>query len=107
MLDAFKAHDAILASAMEAFPAVDGQHGLLVVVNGQVAGLDWVSRSAACRQLHPNLLKSYVFDALIEPTTREVPVNEAKSQAEKYLQQIRSLAGRSFPSVGLGSDHRF
>jgi hypothetical protein len=107
MLDAFKAREADLAKAMEAFPLVEHQHGLLVVVGRRVAGLDWVSRGAGYRQLHPKLLKSYLFDALVEEVKVEVSALEATALAETFLKEIGMLAGQPFSSVGLGLDHRF
>lgn len=107
MLEAFKAREADLAKAMEAFALVDRQHGLLVVVGGRVAGLDWVSRGAAYAKLHPKLLKSYVFDGLIDDAKEEVAANEAEARAEAFLKEIGTLVGQPFPSVGLGLDYRF
>ncbi len=107
MLDAFKAREADLAKAMEAFALVDRQHGLLVAVGGRVVGLDWVSRGAAYRQLHLKLLKSYVFDALIDGAKEEVAANETAARAEAFLKEIGWLVGQPFPSVGLGLDYRF
>jgi hypothetical protein len=85
MLDAFKAHEGDLAKATESFPLVEEQHGLLVVVNGSVGGMDWVSRAAAYRELHPKLLKSYVFDGLIERASGEVPTTESTTRAKAFL----------------------
>jgi len=107
MRDAFTAREADLAKAIEAFALVERQHGLLVVVGGRVAGLDWLSRGAAYRQLHPKLLKSYVFDALIDGAKEEVAANETAARAEAFLKEIGLLVGQPFPSVGLGLDYRF
>ena len=47
-------------------PIVTNQNGLLVLVSGEVVGLDMVSRAAAFRMFHPKLIRSYVMDALTE-----------------------------------------
>ena len=107
MLDAFKAHKTDLAEALEGFTLLDRQHGLLVVLSGRTVGLDWMSRGAAYRQLHPKLLKSYVFDGLFEDVKTEVAPDEAAAQAHAFLNEIGALVGQPFPSVGLGLDYRF
>lgn len=107
MLDAYKAREENLSRALNAFPPVTHQHGLLVVVNGQVVGLDWVSRGASYRLLHTKLLKSYVFDGLIEPGREELPPGELARRGEEFLKVVGSLSGKPFPSVGLGMDYRF
>ncbi len=57
-----------IAGYLDAFPRQRGQHGLLVLRDGAVVGLDFVSRAAAYVQLHDKLLRSYAFDAV----TREM-----------------------------------
>jgi hypothetical protein len=107
MLDAFTARDADLAAALGQFPRLDDQHGLLVVVNGRVVGMDWVSRASAYACLHTKLLKSYVFDGLLEHARDAVPASESMVPVEAFLRGVGALAGRPFPSVGLGWDWRF
>jgi hypothetical protein len=107
MLDAFKMREAELAEALGRFPLVPGQHGLLVLVNGQVVGLDWVSRGRAYEHLHAKLVKSYVFDGLVEEAKAVGPGGNDTEAASAFLKEIGSLAGQPFPSVGQGIDYRF
>jgi len=66
-----------------------------------------VSRGAAYAKLHPKLLKSYVFDGLLDGAKEEVAANETAARAEAFLKEIGLLVGQPFPSVGLGLDYRF
>ena len=65
MRDAFVSRRHDLAEYLEAFPVIDGQHGLLVLLGGEVAGVDFVSRTAAYAQVHRKLLQSYALEALM------------------------------------------
>ena len=56
-----------IAGYLDAFPR---QHGLLVLRDGAVVGLDFVSRAAAYVQLHDKLLRSYAFDAVTREMAR-------------------------------------
>ena len=47
------------------FPCLPGQKGLLVLIDGKVAGMDMVSLETAYAALHPKLVKSYAMEALM------------------------------------------
>jgi len=105
MKDVLEARQKDLNAFLEHFPATAGQDGLVVLVNGQVVGLDRVSREAAFRILHPKLIRSYVMDALIEkPARAKEPSIE---QADALLNEIFQCAERIFDSVGYGRDYRY
>jgi hypothetical protein len=90
---------------LEHLPIVDDQNGLLVLVNGEVVGLDMVSRAAAFRILHPKLIRSYVMDALTEK-----PVKGNATPAKKtdtFLKKILQCTEQPFDSVGYGRDYRY
>ena len=59
-----------IAGYLDAFPRQRGQHGLLVLRDGAVVGLDFVSRAGAYAQLHDKLLRSYAFDAVTREMSR-------------------------------------
>ena len=93
--------------ALQNFPCVEGQVGLLVVINGRVAGLDVVSRPEVYAGLHKKLVRSYVLDALLDQPTPPKPVTEAHALAEAFLASLDSSREEIFPSVGYGRDHRY
>jgi hypothetical protein len=59
-----------IAGYLDAFPRQRGQHGLLVLRDGAVVGLDFVSRAGCYAQLHDKLLRSYAFDAVTREMSR-------------------------------------
>ncbi len=88
MKDVLEAKQEDMDAFLEHFPIVADQNGLLVLVNGEVVGLDMVSRAAAFSMLHPKLIRSYVMDALTEKPKRakETPREKADAFLKKILQ---------------------
>ena len=84
-----------IAGYLDAFPRQRGQHGLLVLRDGAVVGLDFVSRAGAYAQLHDKLLRSYAFDAV----TREMSRGRARRRAAR-----RWAAGRLEARRGRGCE---
>lgn len=62
MKDAYEARREETNTYQAAFPCQDGQCCMAVLIKGRVAGVEMVSRPAAYRQLHENLLNSYAMD---------------------------------------------
>jgi hypothetical protein len=60
-----------IAGYLDAFPLQSGQHGLLVLRDGEVVGMDFVSRAGGYAQVHAKLLRSYAFDAVTRGMSRE------------------------------------
>ena len=71
MSDIFAASSRKLDEYVEKLPPVEGQCGLMALVDGEVAGLDLVSRPAAYLSLHDKLLRSYAMEALRRFRRRE------------------------------------
>jgi hypothetical protein len=107
MHDAFAARSDDLSRASEAFPLVNAQKGLLVLINGEVAGFDLVSQPGAYSQLHRKLVNSYAFEALVERREGSPGAETAEAKARAFLEEALSTTCRSFPSVGYGTDCRF
>jgi hypothetical protein len=90
---------------LEKFPVVTNQNGMLVLVNGEVVGLDIVSRSDAFNLLHPKLIRSYVIDALTERPRKAKDTPQDK--ADEFLKRILNCTEQRFDSVGYGHDYRY
>jgi hypothetical protein len=124
-----------IAGYLDAFPLQSGQHGLLVLRDGEVVGLDFVSRAGCYAQLHAKLLRSYAFDAVTREMSRGraaghggkgakgrsgaegqkgkegegvgLRPDAALARAQAFLETIAGLPGRSFKSPGRGWDVRY
>jgi hypothetical protein len=107
MHDVFAARQADLEASLKAFPRIPGQNGLLVVIDGEVAGFDLVSRPEAYARLHTKLLKSYVIEALVESKKSEAKPEAARKRAESFLEETAECEQSEFPSIGHGTDLRF
>ena len=93
-----------LDAYLEDFPMIADQNGLLVLVNGEVVGLDRVSRAEAFRMLHPKLIRSYVMDALTEKPGKVQATTAEKADA--FLKRMLQCKEQPFDSVGYGMDYR-
>lgn len=105
MKDVLEAKQDDLDAYLEHLPIVDNQNGLLVLVNGEVVGLDMVSRSGAFTLLYPKLIKSYIMDALTEKPVKAKETPQGK--ADQFLKKILQCKEQKFDSVGYGQDYRY
>jgi hypothetical protein len=107
MHDAFKAQAGQLNECLQAFPCVENQVGLLVLIQGQVAGFDVVSRPEVYAWLHEKLIRSYVLDALLEQSPILKPTTDAVLLGRSFLAALDQTREEVFPSVGYGRDYRY
>jgi hypothetical protein len=107
MHDAYVQRQADIEAAIKSFPCVPGQSGLLVLLDGEVAGFDTVSRPDAYAKLHLKLLKSYVIEALADAKDTKFDTAQAHDRARAFLDETRECEEKRFPSIGHGEDCRF
>jgi hypothetical protein len=107
MRDVFESHREPLDEAIKAFPLLPGQIGLLVVISGEAAGFDLVSRAAAYEHLHGKLIKSYVMDSLLGKKKVATDPAAATKAAHDFLERATRCEEKTFKSVGCGEDYRF
>lgn len=105
MKDVLDAKQEDLDTVLEHLPIVAGQEGFIVLVNGEVVGMDRVSRAGAFGVLHPKLIRSYVMDALTE---KPKPAKESpRAKVDAFLERILHCTEQDFDSVGYGKDCRY
>ena len=107
MRDVFEQEAGRLNKAADACSLVEGQKGIAVTVNGEVAGLDLVSRAPAYARLHGKLVKSYVMDVAIAEKREVVAEADCRTRAETFIADLSSCEEKRFESVGLGWDYRY
>ena len=105
MRDVYESKKGELDEYLKMFEHKPGQRGILVFVNGEVAGLDLVSRDSAYRVYHDKLLRSYCIDALYRSRQDNREPDSAK--AKEFLEKIADCNESKYKSVGKGEDHRF
>ncbi len=101
---AFESQTKPLEDYLKALDCLPHQRGLLAFVNGDIAGLEIISRESAYASLHPKLVKSYALDALLEGNGK--PGKPDKSEAEAFFKEAAACEATKYKSLGHGWDHR-
>jgi hypothetical protein len=103
MHEMYETRAADLGTYQEHFAYVPGALGLLVALNGHLAGGDVFDQPGTAEALWQKLVRSYALDAFEgepgEAVTRE--------QALEVLEHARSARCEIYPSLALGEDVRF
>jgi len=117
MKDVYDAKGADLDGYLKSFRLADGQKGILVFVEGQPAGLDFVSREAAFATLFPKLVKSYAMEAMLLTERRKrgrgkgdaaaALTKPSADEARAFLKRAAGCEEKKYESVGLGWSYRY
>ncbi|MCG2828507.1 ARPP-1 family domain-containing protein [Methanothermobacter sp. K4] len=102
MADAYRKKRKTLEEFKKPFKPVKGQNGVLVAINGRIAGFELVSRSSAYRELHDKIIKSYAIEAMLHDAATYEPVDP-----EGFIERIMNADEHRYPSPGYGIDHRY
>lgn len=105
MRDVYAAKGGELEAYFQAFERVPGQQGILVFVNGKIAGFDIVSRSKAYDVVHAQLIKSYAMDAFLRGT--DTDDTASVDDAVEFLNDLPSCKETRAEAVGQGYDYRY
>lgn len=106
MKDVYKSRETDLSKYVDAFPYMDKQKGIMVLINGEIAGLEAVSSESSYKLLHDKLLRSYALDAILSNTPGKHD-EEAAQLARKFLDRTKKTEESKYKSVGQGCDRRF
>ena len=122
MNDVYGSFDEDLNEYIANLSAISGQNGVIVFIDGKIAGLDIVSQPDTYSKLHSKLIKSYCMDALRKELIRknkntEKSTNTKKEQnefpiasierAKYFLEEVKICNESCFKSAGLGDDYRY
>ena len=104
MRDVFDSKQADITAYLEAFAPQAGQKGILVCINGNPVGLDFISFAPAYASLHSKLIRSYAMEALLAEKVELA--NGIKLKAQEFIHQAGICEERRYKSRGHGWDHR-
>lgn len=90
---------------LKAFSRVPEQKGVLVYLNGEPVGFDYLSRAKAFEILFPKLMKSYAMEAILNQKG-EAGQPGAPTPGD-FLKEAAGCEEKKYPSPGLGSDFRY
>ena len=107
MSDVYDAKVDDLEKYIEAFEYVEGQNGLLILVNRKIIGFDVVSSSSAYKNIHKKLIKSYAIDSMIQNQETTSKASIRPEYAEAFISNILGSNETKNRSVGYGFDYRF
>lgn len=121
MSDIYEAREKDLEAYLKAFTLVPGQKGLLVFIEGQPVGLEFVSRDTAFSRLYQKLLKSYVLEAVslkYEKKAAEKSGQKGQENSENgsrvspeeawaFIENAGRCEEKRFQSIGLGVSCRY
>lgn len=106
MKDVFESRQADLKAGRKKFPAEAGQTGMAVLINGKLAGAEWLSRSKAYAQIHEKLIDSYLLEVLLDTAKHERPASTI-DPVIAFFSMLGIVSPQRYKSVGLGSDLRY
>jgi hypothetical protein len=107
MHDVFKARERELEECVRAFASLAEQTGLLVLIDGEIAGFDVIPDPRVYALEHPKLVKSYIIEALAQPGRGAADLDAARARATSFLSEVCECAERKFASIGYGTDCRY
>ena len=106
MADMYESYENQLRRYTESFRQAEGQQGLIMAINGQVAGLELFDSTASLSKYFEKLLESYSLDA-IDLKGRMQPTTDLEARARIWIAELMDVSVQIRPSLGLGYDIRF
>lgn len=104
MRDTYETRRSTLDEFLNAFPVEAQQKGLMVFINGILAGMEVLSLEHAYRELYKKIIRSYAMEAsLTEKRAFKVP---EISQAQNFIDVLLKSEETKHKSPGYGTDHR-
>jgi hypothetical protein len=89
---------------LEAFRVVDNQQGFVVMSNGKIVGMEFLSSHAAFKKLYKKILSSYVIEAQLKQLENyDLPQQDS---FRDFMGKLKDSETARFKSPGHGYDHR-
>ncbi len=105
--DLFDSFEGSVRDYLKAFRPVENQVGMIVFIDGEIAGVDLLAKFDAFRKIHPKLVHSYVMDALEKSgASAEGRTKPSRAKASKILKSAANASVEKRNSVALGLDLR-
>lgn len=107
MSDLYEAHRHSSEDYLKAFHPVDNQVGMVVFIDGEMAGVELLCKFDTFRQTYGKLVQSYVMDALETLPSKEKPqTRPSLARARSVLESAGNASTEKRKSVALGQDVR-
>lgn len=103
MADVYEGNRHRLEDVLAAFPLLEGQCGIYVLLRSRFAGLEAVSSPDVWQRLHAKIVKSYAMDALRSQDDHP-PTAGLTADLEALFKDVNT---KVYPGIGLGEELRF
>ena len=103
MHESYENQKADLNEMMESFEIVDGQNGVLVIVNGEIKGFELFLNPEIYKEFHAKVLKSYLVGDDVKTTAFTINVDEAR----QVIDDAMNSSFESKPNNGLEKAYKF
>ena len=117
MRDVFTAKGEVLDRYLKSFSPADGCKGILAFIDGEPAGMDFISRDQAFKALFPKLIKSYAMEAVQLRERRKAGRGKGDAggalavpgpdEARGFLKRAAACEEKRYEAVGLGWSYRY
>ena len=105
--DLYEKHQDTTEDFLRAFRPVDNQIGMVVFIDREIAGVEFLARFESFRKNHSKLVNSYVMDALETVTGDKTSgVKVSKTKMNKFMDAAAVASVEKRKSVALGQDLR-
>ncbi len=84
----------------------DNQKGMIVTIDGELAGMDFISRKEVFKGLFNKILNSYATDMVIKFNNKTNIKANGKMSPEKVIDELKKMKTEEFNSPALGHDIR-
>jgi hypothetical protein len=105
MNDVFEAEKDNLDDYIKEFP-FHNQNGILIFINGELKGMEFLSTENNYEKYHEKIVKSYSIDALVDIGENIQSVDFIK-ESKEFIDEILTIDSVEKPSVGYGYECRF
>lgn len=106
MNDVYEAKKDSLDDYVKEFP-FSNQNGILIFINGKLAGMEFLSSEDNYEKYHEKIIKSYSIDALSD-VQEDIPKTiDYLKESQEFIDEIATIDIVEKPSVGYGYDCRF
>jgi hypothetical protein len=105
MKEVFEQRGNSLNEYLSSFKNLPGQKGMLVLIDGRIAGMDYVALKPVFNDIYEKLLKSYAMEAAI--ASKNKLKSNKRHNVYDFLSKLSSAEVSKFKSIGHGDDLRF
>ena len=106
MNDIFEAKSDDINDYIKEFP-VFNQNGILIFINNELKGMEFLSTDDNYEKYHEKIIKSYSIDALIDIQDESIGDMDFIKESKEFINEIATMDIVEKPSVGYGYDCRF